>query len=62
MARRHVREGKERIVRQEALIAKLRYGRLFDSLILAESVLTTMSTALNLARGDLERLERQQKH
>jgi hypothetical protein len=62
MARRHVREGEARIVRQEALVAELKCGHLSDTLIMAQTALTTMSTALDLARGDLERLEQQQKH
>jgi hypothetical protein len=53
MARRHVAEGKDRIARQEILIAKLDRDGHAELAVKAGELLTTFETSLRLMREDL---------
>jgi hypothetical protein len=55
MARRHVREGEERLARQEALVRKM--GASSSVADLARVLLDAMRETLAISRSDLERLE-----
>ena len=57
MARRHVREGEERLARQETTIANLERGNRPRSAILARGVLATMRTSLDLMKRHLHEIE-----
>ena len=61
MERRHIREGTERIIRQEAIIAKLGDGNRSDTAILAREILATMLSILDLAKRRLRQIEEQSK-
>ena len=61
MERRHIREGAERIIRQEAIIAKLGDGNCSDTAILAKEILTIMRSSLDLAKRRLRQIEEQSK-
>jgi hypothetical protein len=61
MGRRHIREGTERITRQEAIIAKLGDGNRSDTAILAREILATMRSSLNLAEQRLREIEERSK-
>ena len=57
MARRHVRDGEDRLARQETLVAKIEVGRKTDVLPAARQLLALMHVTLDIWRRDLERLE-----
>jgi hypothetical protein len=58
LARRHVREGTQRVVRQEALVARLDLnGNYASQAALAREILTLLSTSLDLMRDHLRRIE-----
>ena len=61
MARRHVRDGEERLARQDALVRKMG-AAITPVASLARELLDVMSATLVIARGDLERLERKARH
>lgn len=61
MERRHIREGTERITRQEAIIARLGDGNRSDTAILAREILATMRSSLDLAKRRLRQIEEQSK-
>ena len=56
-ARRHVREGEERIARQQALMEKTESARYLGDADLGAKLLNSMSFTLDLARHHLQRLE-----
>jgi hypothetical protein len=56
-ARRHVREGEERIARQQVLMAKTESERYQATPSWARSMLNTMRFTLDLAGLGLQRLE-----
>lgn len=55
-ARRHVREGADRVVRQEAIVARLDRVGCVELARQAHGILATLKTSLRLAREDLARL------
>jgi hypothetical protein len=57
MARRHVAEGKDRVARQEILIAKLDRDGHTELAVQARELLTTFETSLRLMCEDLLRIE-----
>ena len=58
-ARRHVREGSDRVARQEALVMRLNRVGLIELAQQADRILSTLKASLRLAREDLlERLFR----
>jgi hypothetical protein len=59
MARRHVREGEDRLARQDALVSKMQQ-RGFGESTLGEQVAETIRTSLYLARRHVGRLEAKQ--
>lgn len=61
MERRHIREGSERITRQEAIIARLGDGNRSDTAILAREILTIMRSSLDLAKRHLRYIEERSK-
>jgi hypothetical protein len=59
MARRHVREGAERVVRQEALVAALdRNAKFASQAALAKHVLAILRGSLDLMERHLEEIEK----
>jgi hypothetical protein len=60
-ARRHVREGEERMARQAALVAGLVRDRRHEAATLGRLVLMTMHASLDLMRGHLRQIERRSK-
>ena len=59
MARRHVREGTERVVRQEALVAQLaRDARFASQFALAKDVLGILRESLDLMERHLREIEK----
>jgi hypothetical protein len=56
-ARRHVREGEERIVRQEATVAELERNNHAEAAGFARGVLETMCVSLDLMKQHLRRIE-----
>ena len=56
-ARRHVREGEERIARQQALMEKTESARYLGDADLGTKLLNSMRFTLDLARHHLQRLE-----
>jgi hypothetical protein len=63
MARRHVREGAQRVVRQKEIVARLgRNGNYASQTALAREVLTGLLTSLDLMRDHLRRIERQSEN
>jgi hypothetical protein len=61
MERRHIREGTERIIRQEAIIAKLGDGNRSGTAILARELLAVLRSSLDLAKRRLRQIEEQSK-
>jgi len=61
MARRHVLETEDRLVRQESLVREMEKARIPALLALGQQLLEIMRTSLDLCRRDLERLERGNK-
>ena len=61
MARRHVREGEERIARQEGVLAKLDRDNHPQAAVLGRAVLETMRLSLNLSKQHLRALEEKSK-
>ena len=61
MARRHVRDGEERIARQEAIVTTLTGNSPPEAAILARVVLETMRSSLELAKDHLRRIEERSK-
>jgi hypothetical protein len=61
MERRHVREGTERITRQEVIIAKLGDANRSDTAILARQLLEIMRSSLSLAKRRLRQIEERSK-
>jgi hypothetical protein len=60
IARRHVREGAERVARQEELVAWLdQRGNYASQTALARKILTTLRTSLDLMRVHFRRIEGQ---
>jgi hypothetical protein len=59
MERRHVREGEERITRQEAIIAKLDKDNHSNVAISGRELLEIMRSTLNLAKRRLRQIEEQ---
>jgi hypothetical protein len=58
LARRHVREGTERVARQEELVAWLdQDGNYASQTALAREILTTLRTSFDLMRDHLRRIE-----
>ncbi len=58
LARRHVREGAERVARQEELVARLdQDGNIASQTALARELLTALRTSLDLMRDRLRRFE-----
>jgi hypothetical protein len=62
MERRHIREGTERITRQEAIIAKLGDGDCSDTMILAGELLAVMRSSLDFAKRRLRQIEEQSEN
>jgi len=58
-ARRHVREGGERVTRQEAMVAELERDNHPDAATLAREVLKTMRSSLDLMKRHLRATEEQ---
>ena len=56
-ARRHVREGEERIARQQALMEKTESARYLGDAVQGTKLLNSMRFTLDLARHHLQRLE-----
>jgi hypothetical protein len=61
MARRHVAEGKDRIARQEILIAELDRDGHAELAVKARELLTTFETSLRLMRDNLLRIENESR-
>jgi hypothetical protein len=61
MARRHVAEGKDRVARQEILIAELDRDGHTELAVKAGELLTTFETSLRLMREDLSRIENESR-
>ena len=62
MARRHVRDGEERIARQEAIVVTTLTGNSPpEAAILARVLLETMRSSLELAKDHLRRIEERSK-
>jgi hypothetical protein len=61
MARRHVAEGKERVARQEILIAELDRDGHTELAVNARELLTTFETPLRLMCEDLSRIENESR-
>jgi hypothetical protein len=61
MARRHVAEGKDRVARQEILIAELDRDGHPELAVQARELLTTFETSLRLMREDLLRIENESR-
>jgi hypothetical protein len=60
MARRHVREGTERVARQEAIVDMLDRDILFrPQAALAREILATLQTSLDLMNSRLQAIEEQ---
>ena len=56
-ARRHVREGAERVTRQEAIVAGLERDNHPDAATFAREVLKTMRSSLDLMKRHLRAIE-----
>jgi hypothetical protein len=61
MARRHVREGDERLTRQAAIVVAMEGGGHHGQAALARRVLETMRTALELQKRHLRDIEARSK-
>jgi len=61
IARRHVREGEERLARQIALVAKLERDNHTEPVALATKVLETIRLSLDMSKRHLSRLETRSK-
>jgi hypothetical protein len=61
IAKRHVRDGEERVAQQRAVVSQLEQGREAARADLARALLVTLEISLDLARDDLKRYEASQR-
>ena len=61
LARRHVREGEERLARQAAIVARLERDNQPTAAALGRSILETIRTSLEMAKRHLRQIEEQSK-